>query len=119
MPWVVGGYHGPTMSDSLHGPGQTACWECLHDHRAEQADMRLPPETTLESLAPQLPRHPVNIISATPTGTLLTHFALATLTGAPPIEPGFRYDVNLVRLDASAPDRITSRPDCPACGSSP
>ncbi|WP_433634018.1 HesA/MoeB/ThiF family protein [Nocardia sp. CA-120079] len=119
VPWVVGGYHGPTVSGSLHSPGQSACWECLHDHRAEQADMRLPPETTLESLAPQLPWHPVNIVSATLTGTLLTHFALATLTGAPPIEPGFRYDVNLVRLDASAPDRITSRPDCPACGGPP
>ncbi|WP_406268994.1 ThiF family adenylyltransferase [Nocardia sp. NBC_00881] len=119
LPWVVGGYHGPIVSGSLHGPGQGACWECLHDHEAEQAEMRLPPETTLESLAPRLPWHPVNVVSASLTGTLLTHFALAALTGAPPFEPGFRYEVNLVRLDASVSERITPRPECPVCGNAP
>ncbi|WP_228803359.1 HesA/MoeB/ThiF family protein [Nocardia cyriacigeorgica] len=116
VPWVVGGYHGPVVSGSLHGPGGGACWECLHDHGADQADLRLPPGMTPESLAPHLPCHPVNAVSAGLTGALLTHFALAALTGAPALEPGFRYEVNLVRMEAAMSERITPRPDCRVCG---
>lgn len=119
LPWVVGGYHGPIVSGSLHGPGQGACWECVHDHDAEQAEMRLPAGMTLESLAPRLPWNPVNVVSANLTGTLLTHFALAALTGAPPLKPGFRYEVNLVRMDSSMSEHITPQLDCPVCGTAP
>ncbi|WP_327109803.1 ThiF family adenylyltransferase [Nocardia sp. NBC_01730] len=119
MPWVTGGYHGPLTSAGLYIPGRGACWECLHDQEVEQADMRLPAGVPLESLGPQLPWQPVNVVSAAITGNLLTHFALAVLTGAPPIEPGFRYGVNLAIAGESVLDRYDRRPDCPTCGDTP
>ncbi|QIS09076.1 HesA/MoeB/ThiF family protein [Nocardia arthritidis] len=114
LPWVVGGYHGPRTSAGMYGPG--ACWECAHDSDAESGDTRMPAGMTVESLAPQLPWHPVNAVSAGITGNLVTHFALSALTGAPPFEPGSRYEVNLANLEATAPERIPPRPGCPGCG---
>lgn len=116
IPWVTGGYHGPITSAGAYVPGKGPCWECLHDQEIEQADMRLPPDVPLDSLGPRLPWQPANIVSAAITGNLLTHFALAVLTGAPPVEPGFQYGVNLAVPGLSALQRYPRRPDCPACG---
>lgn len=114
--WVVGGYHGPIASAGVHGPAGGACWECLHDRMADAADMRLPPGMTLDDLEPELPGNPVGIVAAAIVGNFLTHFVLAVLTGAPPIAPGFWYEVNLAVPGESNLIRLEPRPDCPACG---
>ena len=115
-PWVTGGYYGPLASAGVYAPRRGACWECLHEHEAEQADMRLPDGMSLNALRPVFPWHPVNAVSAAVTGNLLAHAALALLTGAPPVEPGFRYGVNLALLGEPVLERHPRRPDCPACG---
>ncbi|MEC3920365.1 HesA/MoeB/ThiF family protein [Nocardia sp. CDC160] len=116
--WVVGGYHGPMASASVHGPESGACWECLHDQAVDAPDMRMPPGMSIDDLNPRFPWEPVNIVSATITGAFLTHFALAVLTGAPPIEPGFSYEVNLAIPGESTLIRHARRADCPTCGDS-
>jgi molybdopterin/thiamine biosynthesis adenylyltransferase len=115
VPWVTGGYHGPMASVGIYVPHHGACWECLHDQEVEQQDPRLPAGITADTLKPQLPWHPVNIVPAAITGNLLTHSALALLTGAPPVEPGFRYGLNLALPGEPILERYPRRPTCPAC----
>ncbi|MEU1985181.1 ThiF family adenylyltransferase [Nocardia sp. NPDC019395] len=117
LAWVTGGYHGPIASAQVHIPGQGACWDCLHEHQIQNSDDRRPADMPPEHLAPQLPWHPVHAVSAALTGNLLAHLALAVLTGAPRIEPGFRYGLNLAVLEEPEFDRCPPRPDCPVCGS--
>ncbi|MEV0390199.1 ThiF family adenylyltransferase [Nonomuraea sp. NPDC050643] len=116
--WVSGGYHGPLASAGVYAPGQGACWECLHDQEGERAQASLPAGIPLDALEPQLPWHPVNAVSAGLTGNLLTHAALALLTGAPSIEPGFRFGMNLALPGEPVLERLPRRPGCPACGGS-
>lgn len=116
MPWVTGGYHGPLATAQVHVPGHGACWECLHDQEITERDDRRPPEVAVESLLPRLPWHPVNAVSAAITGNLVAHLALAVLTGAPRIEPGFRYGMNLAVPGEVIHDRFPPRPDCAVCG---
>ncbi|WP_218020395.1 ThiF family adenylyltransferase [Nocardia sienata] len=116
LPWVTAGYHGPLATAQVHVPGQGACWECLHDQDIQGRDDRRPAEVAPESLVPQLPWHPVNAVSAVITGNLLAHLALAVLTGAPRIEPGFQYGLNLAVPGEPIYERFPPRPDCPVCG---
>jgi hypothetical protein len=62
--------------------------------------------------------NPVTAVTAGLSGLLVAHAALALLTGAPPMEPGFRYGINLAALDDTVFQRFPRRPDCPACGES-
>lgn len=114
--WAVGGYHGPIASAGVHGPETGACWECLHDQAADIPDVRMPPGMSIEDLDPRLPWNPVNIVSAAITGSFVTHFVLAVLTGAPPIELGFCYEVNLAVPGESNLVRLGRRADCAICG---
>lgn len=115
VPWVVGGYHGPIASAGVHGPGG-ACWECLHDLEADVPDMRFPPGMSLDDLVPQLPWHPVTVVSAAIVGNFLTHFVLGLLTGAPSTEPGFWFGVNLVTPGETNLVRPGAQAGCRICG---
>nr|WP_246461095.1 ThiF family adenylyltransferase [Nocardia transvalensis] len=116
VPWVTGGYHGPLVSACVHVPGRGACWECLHDQEVEQADTRLPAGVPQDGLQPRLPWNPANAVTAGITGNLVTYLALAVLTDAPPVEPGFRLGMNLAVPGESIIERYPPRPDCPICG---
>ncbi|OIV36153.1 hypothetical protein BIV57_17805 [Mangrovactinospora gilvigrisea] len=114
--WVVGGYHGPLVTASLVVPGTGPCWECLHDGLADTADLRLPDDAPADALRPRLPVHPVNAVSASMSGTLVGHAALASLTGVPVLEPGTVFGFNLVLPGESVLERAESRPGCRVCG---
>ncbi|MFE9328674.1 HesA/MoeB/ThiF family protein [Nocardia sp. NPDC052278] len=116
LTWVVGGYHGPNASVGVHGPEIGACWECLHDQVIDIPDMRFPPGMSVADLDPRSPWDPVNIVSAAITGSLVTHFVLAVLTGAPSIESGFWCEINLAVPGESNLVRFGRRPECQICG---
>ena len=63
-----------------------------------------------------MPWNPASAVTASLSGTLVAHAALALLTGVPPMRPGFRYGVNLMALQDPVLQRHPRRPDCPACG---
>jgi molybdopterin/thiamine biosynthesis adenylyltransferase len=115
LPWVCGGYQGPLATAGVFAPGRGACWECLHTTGAERADLRLAPGQPAELAEPHLPWNPANVVSAGVCGNLITHGALALLTGAPPLEPGLHFGVNLVLPGEPVYERYRRRPDCPAC----
>lgn len=116
LAWTEGGYRGPCVSIGVFVPGRGSCWECHRAGDAEQRDLRLPSGADPESASPRMPWSPVNAVSAGLTGNLLAHAALVLLTGSPPLEPGYRFGVNLVVPGDSVMERYPQRSDCPACG---
>jgi hypothetical protein len=117
MPWVEGGYRGPLVTAGVHVPHVGPCWECQRAGEAERRDLRLAPGQDEDAASPRMPWNPASAVTATLSGTLVAHAALAVLTGVPPMEPGFRYGVNLMSLGDPVIQRHPRRPDCPACGS--
>ncbi len=115
-PWVEGGYRGPLVTAGVHVPGQGPCWECQRAGEVERRDLRLGPGQSEDAASPRMPWNPANAVTAALSGTLVAHAALALLTGVPPMEPGFRFGVNLMALGDPVLQRHPRRPDCPACG---
>lgn len=115
-PWADGGYRGPLVTVGVHVPGAGACWECHRAGDIERRDLRLGPGQDEDAASPRMAWNPVNAVTAGLSGSLLAHVALSLLTGAPPLEPGFRLGFNLVRPEDPALDRFGRRTDCPACG---
>lgn len=116
MPWVDGGYSGPLVTAGIHRPGHGACWECLHDQATDRADLGLAEADTEPNASPHLPWNPANAITAGLSGALMAYGVLALLTGIPPLEPGFRFGLNLMVPGDEVTLRLPRRPDCPACG---
>jgi molybdopterin/thiamine biosynthesis adenylyltransferase len=116
-PWVEGGYRGPLVTAGVHVPGGGPCWECQRAGEDERRDLRLSPGQSEDAASPRMPWNPASAVTATLSGTLVAHAALALLTGVPPMEPGFRYGINLMALGDPVLQRHPRRPDCPACGS--
>jgi ThiF family len=115
-PWVEGGYRGPLVTAGVHVPGDGPCWECQRAGEVERRDLRLRPGQDEEAASPRMPWNPASAVTASLSGTLVAHAALALLTGVPPMRPGFRYGVNLMALQDPVLQRHPRRPDCPACG---
>ncbi|MFC6084604.1 HesA/MoeB/ThiF family protein [Sphaerisporangium aureirubrum] len=113
VPWVDGGYQGPLVSAGVHVPGRGACWECL---RAGEAERRETGQADGDAGAPIPTSSPAGAVTAGMSGLLLAHAALALLTGVPPMEPGFRFGLNLMLPGDPVLERHPRRPDCPACG---
>ncbi|WP_405585343.1 HesA/MoeB/ThiF family protein [Streptomyces sp. NBC_01190] len=118
LPWVEGGYRGPLVTAGVHVPGDGPCWECLRAGEAERRDLRLGPDQSEDAASPRMPWNPASAVTAALSGSLVAHAALSLLTGVPPMEPGFRYGVNLMSLGDPVLQRHPRRPDCPACGPS-
>ncbi|WP_329140959.1 ThiF family adenylyltransferase [Streptomyces sp. NBC_01476] len=116
LPWVEGGYRGPLITAGVHVPGDGPCWECLRAGEAERRDLRLAPGQDEEAASPRMPWNPASAVTAALSGTLVAHAALALLSGVPPMEPGFRYGINLMALGDPVLQRHPRRPACPACG---
>jgi molybdopterin/thiamine biosynthesis adenylyltransferase len=116
LPWVSGGYHGPLAVAAVHVPGQGPCWECVRAAELERRDLRAAPGRDQEIASPRMPWQPVNAVSALLSGGLVAHAALALLTGAPPLEPGVRFGVNLMVPGDPVLVSAPWRPECPACG---
>jgi hypothetical protein len=117
LPWVEGGYRGPLVTAGVHVPGEGPCWECQRAGEDERRDLRLRPGQSEDAASPRMPWNPASAVTATLSGTLVAHAALALLTGVPPMEPGFRYGVNLMTPGDPVLQRHARRADCPACGS--
>ncbi|NUS17786.1 MAG: ThiF family adenylyltransferase [Streptomyces sp.] len=115
-PWIDGGYRGPLASVGVYAPGSSACWVCLRMGESERRDLGLAPGQEEEAASPRMPWNPVTAVTAGLSGLLIAHAATALLTGAPPMEPGFRYGINLAALEDPDVERFPRRPDCPACG---
>lgn len=115
VPWVEGGYRGPLIMVGMFVPGTGPCWECLHTGRGETVDLRLPPGVDETQVTPQLPFNSVSAVTAGLSGSLLTHAALSLLTGAPPIEPGVQFGMNLMVPGDMVVERYPRRADCPGC----
>lgn len=116
LPWVEGGYRGPLVTAGLHVPGAGPCWECQRAGEIARRDLRLAPGQSEDAASPRMPWNPASAVTATLSGTLVAHVALAYLTGVPPTEPGFRFGVNLMALGDPVLIRHPRRPECPACG---
>ncbi|MCF6526530.1 ThiF family adenylyltransferase [Streptomyces sp. JJ36] len=116
IPWTDGGYHGPVVSAGLHMPGSGACWECHRAGEVARRDLRLPPGADEEQASPRMDWNPANAVTAGLSGSLVAYAALTLLTGAPPVEPGFRFGMNLMLPGEELLDRFPRRADCPACG---
>ncbi|QUC62015.1 ThiF family adenylyltransferase [Streptomyces sp. A2-16] len=116
LPWVDAGYRGPLVTAGVYVPGRGACWECLRDGEMARRDLRLGPGQDPEVASPRMPWNPASAVTAGLSGALLAHAALALLTGAPAMEPGFRFGVNLMLPGDPVHQRTPRRPDCPACG---
>ncbi|MHC3473454.1 HesA/MoeB/ThiF family protein [Streptomyces sp. 7R007] len=115
-PWAEAGYRGPLVSVGVFTPGRGACWECLRSTEIERRDLRLPPGHDEDVASPRMPWNPVNAVTAGLSGSLLAHAALILLCGIPPIDPGCRFGLNLMRPGDPVMQRARRRPDCPACG---
>ena len=114
--WVEGGYRGPLVTAGVHVPGEGACWECQRAGEVERRDLRLGPDQSEDAASPRMPWNPASAVTAELSGTLVAHAALALLTGVPPMQPGFRYGVNLMSLGDPVLQRHPRLPTCPACG---
>ena len=119
MPWVEGGYRGPLVTAGVHVPGRGPCWECQRAGEDARRDLRLAPGQSEDAASPRMPWNPASAVTATLSGTLVAHAALALLTGVPPMEPGFRYGLNLMALGDPVLQRHPRRATCPACGPDP
>ncbi|MYS23359.1 MULTISPECIES: HesA/MoeB/ThiF family protein [unclassified Streptomyces] len=116
LPWVEGGYRGPLVTAGVYVPGDGPCWECQRAGEVERRDLRLGPGQSEDAASPRMPWNPASAVTAALSGTLVAHVALALLSGVPPMQPGFRYGVNLMVLGDPVLQRHPRRPDCPACG---
>jgi molybdopterin/thiamine biosynthesis adenylyltransferase len=117
-PWVEGGYRGPLVTAGVHVPGAGPCWECQRAGEEERRDLRLRPGQSEDAASPRMPWNPASAVTAGLSGALVAHAALALLTGVPPMEPGFRYGLNLMALGDPVLERHPRRPTCPACAPS-
>ncbi|MEU3183359.1 ThiF family adenylyltransferase [Streptomyces sp. NPDC006923] len=118
-PWLDAGYRGPLVTVGVHVPGRGACWECHRAGDVDRRDLRLAAGQDEEVASPRMDWNPVNAVTAGLSGHLLTHAALALLTGVPRMEPGFRFGLNLMTLAEPVEERYGRRADCPACGTPP
>ncbi|MGV9248912.1 HesA/MoeB/ThiF family protein [Streptomyces sp. NPDC003710] len=118
LAWIDGGYQGPLITAGVHVPGHGACWECQRMGERDRRQLDLPPGTDENVASPRMPWNPANAITAGMSGLLIGHAALALLTGAPALEPGFRYGLNLMAPDDLVYSRFPAQPNCPACGGS-
>ncbi|UWE13090.1 HesA/MoeB/ThiF family protein [Actinacidiphila bryophytorum] len=119
LPWVEGGYRGPLVTAGVHVPGSGPCWECQREGESARRDLRLAPGQDEAAASPRMPWNPASAVTATLSGTLVAHAALAILTGVPPMRPGFRYGINLMSLGDPVLQIHPRRPTCPACGLPP
>ncbi|MER6731525.1 HesA/MoeB/ThiF family protein [Streptomyces puniciscabiei] len=117
--WAEAGYRGPLVSVGVFTPGRGACWECLRSAEIERRDLRLPPGQDEDVASPRMPWNPVNAVTAGLSGSLLAHAALMLLCGIPPIDPGYRFGLNLMVPGDALMQRAERRPDCPACRAEP
>jgi len=115
-PWVEGGYHGPHMVTGGYVPGRGACWECLRLAEGRQLDLRLGTDEELPNAQPKAPGHPVTAVTASISGQLKAHWAIALLTGAAPVQPGTAWGLNLMAPGEPPVVSYPRQPDCPACG---
>lgn len=118
-PWAEAGYHGPRVGVGVFVPGRGACWECLRLAEVERRDLRLAPGQDEDVASPRMPWHPVNAVTAGLSGSLLAHAGIALLCGIPPVDPGYRFGVNLMVPGDPVMERSDRRPDCPACQEAP
>jgi hypothetical protein len=119
VPWAVAGYRGPLVTVGVHVPGQGGCWECLRAGEVERRDLRLGPGQDESVASPRMPWNPAGAVTAGLSGSLLVHAAIALITGVPPLEPGFRYGINLMTPGEPVLERFPRRSDCPACADVP
>lgn len=115
-PWVEGGYHGPHMVTGGYVPGDGACWECLRLGENREIDLKVGSVDDHFKALPKAPGHPVTAITASISGQLKAHWAIALLTGAAPVRPGSAWGLNLMAPDAPPLVSYPRQPDCPACG---
>jgi molybdopterin/thiamine biosynthesis adenylyltransferase len=115
MPWADAGYRGPLVSVGVFTPGRGACWECLRVTEAERRELRLAPGQDEDVASPRMPWNPANAVTAGLSGGLLAHAAIALVTGVPPIDPGYRFGLNLMVPGDPIMRRSDRRADCPAC----
>ncbi|MEU6477739.1 ThiF family adenylyltransferase [Streptomyces sp. NPDC047017] len=114
-PWAEAGYRGPLVSVGVFTPGRGACWECLRSAETERRDLRLAPGQDEDAASPRMPWNPVNAMTAGLSGSLLAHAAVSLLCGIPPVDPGYRFGLNLMVPGEAIEQRSGRRPDCPAC----
>ncbi|WP_033354297.1 HesA/MoeB/ThiF family protein [Kitasatospora aureofaciens] len=114
--WVDGGYRGPLATAGVHVPGVGGCWECVRDGEIRRRDLGVAPGEDPAAASPRMPWNPTTAITAGLSGLLVAHAAISLLTGAPPLEPGFLFGVNLAALEDPVLLRSARLPDCPACG---
>ncbi|MFD4648913.1 HesA/MoeB/ThiF family protein [Streptomyces sp. NPDC055817] len=119
VPWAVAGYRGPLVTVGIHVPGLGGCWECLRAGEVERRDLRLGPGQDESVASPRMPWNPANAVTAGLSGSLLVHAAIALITGVPPLDPGFRYGINLMTPGEPVLERFPRRADCPACADVP
>ncbi|OLZ67296.1 hypothetical protein AV521_25770 [Streptomyces sp. IMTB 2501] len=117
--WAEAGYRGPLVSVGVFTPGRGACWECLRSAEAERRDLRLAPGQHEDVASPRMPWNPVNAVTAGLSGGLLAHAAITLLCGVPPVDPGYRFGLNLMVPGDTIEQRSDRRPDCPACRAEP
>jgi molybdopterin/thiamine biosynthesis adenylyltransferase len=115
-PWVEGGYHGPHMVTGGYVPGQGPCWECLRIAEDRRLDLRLGSGEDQAKAMPSAPGHPVIAVTASMSGQLKAHWAIALLTGAAPVSPGSAWGINLMAPGEPPVVSYPRQPDCPACG---
>ncbi|WP_329167656.1 ThiF family adenylyltransferase [Streptomyces sp. NBC_01267] len=114
--WAEAGYRGPLVSAGVFTPGRGACWECLRIAEAERRDLRLAPGQDEDVASPRMPWNPANAMTAGLSGSLLAHAAVTLLCGVPPVDPGYRFGLNLMVPGDMIMQRSGRRPDCPGCG---
>jgi len=115
-PWVEGGYHGPHVMTGGYVPGEGACWECLRLAEDRRRDLKLGMPEDITKAIPKAPGHPVIAVTASISGQLMAHWAIALLTGSAPVRPGTAWGVNLMAPDDPPMVSFPPQPDCPACG---
>ncbi|MFJ6380082.1 HesA/MoeB/ThiF family protein [Kitasatospora sp. NPDC092039] len=114
--WVDGGYRGPVTTAGVYVPGTGGCWECVRTSEINRRDLGLAPGQDPAVASPRRPWNPVTAVTAGMSGLLVAHAAITLLTGAPPLEPGVMFGINLGALDDPVLLRSPRQPDCPACG---
>ncbi|WP_369391637.1 ThiF family adenylyltransferase [Streptomyces sp. CG1] len=117
--WAEAGYRGPLVSAGVFTPGRGACWECLRIAEAERRDLRLAPGQDEDAASPRMPWNPANAVTAGLSGGLLAQAAITLLCGVPPVDPGYRFGLNLMVPGEAIEQRSDRRPDCPACRAEP
>jgi molybdopterin/thiamine biosynthesis adenylyltransferase len=114
-PWAEAGYRGPLVSVGVFTPGRGACWECLRIAEAERRELRLAPGQDEDVASPRMPWNPANAVTAGLSGGLLAHATIGLLTGVPPVDPGYRFGLNLMVPGDTIAQHSARRSDCPAC----